>query len=140
MSWRCEVGPAFGEIEMISNDDEILRKTVASLSVWIVNNYDGGIIQPYMVDPVSYYLLYGRLPEPEGFLEAVICNKPFHTVVPLADDNNVKALMTWHRLIYNIFPIGSHGNYENMLAWHKAGGTGGRAIPYLKTYRDLSLL
>lgn len=112
----------------------VLLETIKGLRNWIQRNNETGTIPDYMLEPVANYLLFGILPHPGDFLEAVICDMPFSVVVPLADDKNARALPTWHRLLYNVFPSPAWRSREAMLKWYADNGTGGEPLPYLKRY------
>jgi len=113
------------------------QRMMLCLHGWVLCNTGGGAIPAYMHDHIMSYLLNGLRPDPGDFLEAVICDLPFSQVVPLADDQNREALLTWHRLLYNVFPSEAWRSRENMDLWIERGGTKGEPLPYLERYVDV---
>lgn len=118
----------------MTDTDMQIDRTVLAMGNWVLDNSDGGIIEQHMLYPVARYLLFGEPVEHGDFLEAVILDKPFSVVVPLADDQNRRAFMTWHKLLHNIFPSSAWRSVENVRGWIEMGGTDGHLTPYMEKY------
>lgn len=116
--------------------DTAVNRCIAGLKGWCAANSYGGTIPDYMLPHVAAYLMFGEPPEPGDFLEAIIMDRAFSEVVPLADDQNQQAFMTWHRLLHNVFPWQAWRGIGNMETWVNQGGTKGEPLPYLKRYVD----
>lgn len=123
-----------GEITVVERDRVVFEQAVIALKYWCDENSYFGRIPDYMLSQAMEYILYGEPPEKGDFLEALIEDRAFSEVVPLADDNNMRALKTWHILLYNIFPSQSWRSPERMSSWIGHEGTRGVIPEYLSIY------
>lgn len=119
----------------MTDQQEALLTTVNALRAWCSANTDGGIIPDHMLYHVADYLLFGHLIDPDDdLLGLLIQDAPFSAVAPIADDQNRRALLTWHRLLFNLFPSEAWRSRGAMLDWMAKGGTGGVVPPTLSQY------
>lgn len=82
-------------------------------------------VPDYMHGGIARYIMWGIMPG--DFLSAVVRSDLF-AAARHGDEDNLAALISWVRLLYNAAPAAAFGSDRLVQRWHEMGGQFGKCI------------